>query len=134
MLSRDYILRLIQEFTEAIELLLKKKKRKDDPEFEVEIQSMYRAYFNHPSHHYYSIDAEFIINELREEYESKEFFARIDMLSELIYQDALCKSTEEEKNLLSKALYLIEYLDKNSDTFSFQRRERIEEIKKKVSF
>ncbi len=56
------------------------------------------------------------------------------MLAELLYQDALCKQSEEQKNLLSKSLYLLEYLDKNSGTFSIQRRDRIDEIKKRVSF
>ena len=56
------------------------------------------------------------------------------MISELIYQDALSKQNDEKRFLLAKSLYLIEYLDKNSDTFSFQRRNRIEEIKREISF
>lgn len=133
MLSRDYILRILQEFSEALELLLKKKKR-NEAEFDAEIQSMYRAYFNHPAQHYYALQAESILEELSHEYESKEIFTRIDMISELIYQDALSKQNEENRFLLAKSLYLIEYLDKNSDTFSFQRRNRIEEIKREISF
>lgn len=76
------------------------------------------------------LDAEYILTDLSQDYEGQEFLTRIDMLSELLYQDALLKEPDEKKYLLAKALYLKEYLDSHSDTFSFERRNKINEIKK----
>ena len=109
---------------------LEEKKKEDGPEFQLKIQSIYRAYFNHSHHFYYEQDAEYILTDLSQDYEGQEFLTRIDMLSELLYQDALLKEPDEKKYLLAKALYLKEYLDSHSDTFSFERRNKINEIKK----
>ena len=130
MLQRDYIMRLVRQFIEALEKLVEEKKKEDGPEFQLKIQSIYRAYFNHRHHFYYEQDAEYILTDLSQDYEGQEFLTRIDMLSELLYQDALLKEPDEKKYLLAKALYLKEYLDSHSDTFSFQRRNKINEIKK----
>ena len=134
MLARDYIMRLLNDFNENLELLLSRKKKEDDPELEVALQSLYNTYFNHLPKYYYNEDGENILNDLMNKYEGTEILTRIEMLAELLYQDALCKQSEEQKNLLSKSLYLLEYSDKNSGTFSIQRRDRIDEIKKRVSF
>lgn len=132
MLQRDYIMRLLQDFTEALEKLVEERHKKEGPELQLQIQSIYRAYFNHPHTFYYTQDAEYILNDLGQNYGEEELLTRIDMLSELIYQDALLKETEEQRYLLRKSLYLLKYLDKHSDTFSFERRGKISEIEKKV--
>lgn len=132
MLQRDYILRLLREFTEMLEKLIEEKDKKGGPEVQLQLHSIYRAYFNHPPAFYYEQDAEYILNDLRQNYEGEEFLTRIDMLSELIYQDALLKEPQEEKYLLRKSLYLLKYLDSHSDTFSLERRGKISEIEKKI--
>lgn len=132
MLQRDYIMRLLQDFAEALEKLVEERYKKEGPELQLQIQSIYRAYFNHPHTFYYTQDAEYILNDLGQNYGGEELLTRIDMLSELIYQDALLKETEEQKYLLRKSLYLLKYLDKHSDTFSFERRGKISEIEKKA--
>lgn len=125
-------MRLLQDFTEALEKLVEERHKKEGPELQLQIQSIYRAYFNHPHTFYYTQDAEYILNDLGQNYGEEELLTRIDMLSELIYQDALLKETEEQRYLLRKSLYLLKYLDKHSDTFSFERRGKISEIEKKV--
>lgn len=125
-------MRLLQDFTEALEKLVEERHKKEGPELQLQIQSIYRAYFNHPHTFYYTQDAEYILNDLGQNYGEEELLTRIDMLSELIYQDALLKETEEQIYLLRKPLYLLKYLDKHSDTFSFERRGKISEIEKKV--
>lgn len=125
-------MRLLQDFTEALEKLVEERHKKEGPELQLQIQGIYRAYFNHPHTFYYTQDAEYILNDLGQNYGEKELLTRIDMLSELIYQDALLKETEEQRYLLRKSLYLLKYLDKHSDTFSFERRGKISEIEKKV--
>jgi hypothetical protein len=44
----------------------------------------------------------------------------------------LLKESEEQKYLLRKSLFLLNYLDTHSDTFSFERRGKIGEIEKKI--
>lgn len=132
MLQRDYILRLFREFTKAIENILKERNKKEGPEVQLQLQSLYRAYFNHPHTFYYEQDAEYILNDLQQNYEGEEFMTRIDMLAELIYNDALLQNEAEQKYLLKKALFLLEHLDSHSNTFSFERRGKIGEIREKT--
>lgn len=132
MLQRDYIMRLLQDFVEALEKLVEERGKHDGPELQLQLQSIYRAYFNHPHTFYYNQDAEYILNDLGQNYGGEELLTRIEMLSELLYQDALLKEPEEQKYLLRKSLYLLIYLDEHSDTFSFERRGKISEIEKKI--
>ena len=50
MLQRDYIMRLVRQFIEALEKLVEEKKKEDGPEFQLKIQSIYRCPFGqrHP--------------------------------------------------------------------------------------
>lgn len=132
MLQRDYIMRLLQDFVEALEKLVEERGKHNGPELQLQLQSIYRAYFNHPHTFYYNQDAEYILNDLGQNYGGEELLTRIEMLSELLYQDALLKEPEEQKYLLRKSLYLLIYLDEHSDTFSFERRGKISEIEKKI--
>lgn len=132
MLQRDYIMRLLQDFVEALEKLVEERGKHDGPELQLQLQSIYRAYFNHPHTFYYNQDAEYILNDLGQNYGGEELLTRIEMLSELLYQDALLKESEEQNYLLRKSLYLLIYLDEHSDTFSFERRGKISEIEKKI--
>lgn len=132
MLQRDYIMRLLQDFVEVLEKLVEERGKHDGPELQLQLQSIYRAYFNHPHTFYYNQDAEYILNDLGQNYGGEELLTRIEMLSELLYQDALLKEPEEQKYLLRKSLYLLIYLDEHSDTFSFERRGKISEIEKKI--
>ncbi len=131
MLQRDYILRLVREFTEALEKLIEEKKKKDIPEVQVQIESIYRAYFHHPHTFYYEQPVEYILNELAQTYQGEDLLQRVDMLAELMYQDALLKPEEEQDYLFGKSLYLWKYLDANSDTFSWERRRKIIELEGK---
>lgn len=132
MLQRDYIMRLLQDFVEALEKLVEERDKHVGPELQLQLQSIYRAYFNHPHTFYYNQDAEYILNDLGQNYGGEELLTRIEMLSELLYQDALLKEPEEQNYLLRKSLYLLIYLDEHSDTFSFERRGKISEIEKKI--
>ena len=132
MLQRDYIMRLLQQFFETLEKLVEERDKKNGPELQLQLQSIYRAYFNHPPTFYYDQDAEYILNEMGQNYGGEELLTRINMLSELLHQDALLKEPEEQKYLLRKSLFLLKYLDEHSNTFSFERKGKIEEIEKKI--
>ena len=125
-------MRLLQQFFETLEKLVEERDKKNGPELQLQLQSIYRAYFNHPPTFYYNQDAEYILNEMGQNYGGEELLTRIDMLSELLHQDALLKELEEQKHLLRKSLFLLKYLDEHSNTFSFERKGKIEEIEKKI--
>ena len=125
-------MRLLQQFFETLEKLVEERDKKNGPELQLQLQSIYRAYFNHPPTFYYDQDAEYILNEMGQNYGGEELLTRIDMLSELLHQDALLKEPEEQKHLLRKSLFLLKYLDEHSNTFSFERKGKIEEIEKKI--
>ena len=48
MLERDYIMRLIRQFFEALEKFKEEKAEKQSSTLQLEIHSMYRAYFHQP--------------------------------------------------------------------------------------
>lgn len=125
-------MRLLQQFFETLEKLVEERDKKNGPELQLQLQSIYRAYFNHPPTFYYNQDAEYILNEMGQNYGGEELLTRINMLSELLHQDALLKEPEEQKYLLRKSLFLLKYLDEHSNTFSFERKGKIEEIEKKI--
>lgn len=72
-------MRLLQQFFEALEKLVEERDKKDGPELQLQLQSIYRAYFNHPSTFYYDQDAEYILNEMGQNYGGEELLTRIDM-------------------------------------------------------
>ena len=138
MIERDYIMRMLQEFFNAIAKVM----RRDIPGIEPDISEiqkrfneMYNQFFRHPAELFYRISKEDILSELESENRSeRDVHAKIQMLSELLYQDALIKSDAQERlALLEKSLFLLEYLDRNSNTFSWDRGQRIGDIKKALA-
>ena len=73
-------MRLLQQFFEALEKLVEERDKKDGPELQLQLQSIYRAYFNHPSTFYYDQDAEYILNEMGQNYGGEELLTRIDII------------------------------------------------------
>ena len=121
---------LIGWIFEALEKLKEEKETKPVATLRVEVYSMYRAYFRQPESFFYEQDAEYILHYLQTEFPEQEFLHRIEMLSDLLSYDAsIQQSAEERKTLYQKVLYLMNYLDTHSDTFSFDRRRKIAEIK-----
>lgn len=128
MVERDYIKRLVQLFLEALEKLVEKTEAEPFM-VEQELKSMYMAYFGKPESYFYQTGADGILGFLTEAYAPEERLFRIEMLAELFFRDAVVKTSVcEKRNLLQKSLFLFGYLDAHSDTFSFERRKKMEEI------
>jgi hypothetical protein len=128
-------MRVLQEFFEAIAKVVyrdMKGRYPDTAQMQEQLNEMYRQFFRHSAEHFYETDKEMILDGLEQEERSvQDTFARVQMLSELLYQDGLIKKSIPERcMLLEKALYLLEYLDRNSRTFSWERNGKINEIKK----
>ena len=54
-LFKYYDLRILILHFEALEKLVEERDKKDGPELQLQLQSIYRAYFNHPSTFYYGL-------------------------------------------------------------------------------
>lgn len=133
MLERDYIKRLIRQFFDALEKLIEKKEYLPQENIQLEFEGMYRTYFLESKEFFCTQDKEYLLMYLCRTFERHELLDRVEILAELLYQDALIQSSDDEqKNLLEKSLYLLEYLDQHSDTFSFERKGKIAGIKKMI--
>jgi len=137
MVERDFIMRMLQEFFEAIAKVMRRKSQDEEPDvsyIQEQFNDMYNQFFRHPAEHFYETEKEIILNGLINEGRSdNDTFAKMQMLSELLYRDGQIKKDFSERcSLLEKALFLLEYLDDNSRTFSWDRRQKIEDIKKEL--
>ena len=137
MIERDFFMRILQEFFEAIAKLVRRHSKISDPDFsqiQEQFNEMYEQFFRIPAEHYYQMSEDKILNELENEGRSEnDMFAKMQMLSELLYQDAHIKKNKQERiDLLKKSLYLLEHINSNSRTFSWDRGLRISDIKKEL--
>lgn len=101
-------MRLLQQFFEALEKLVEERDKKDGPELQLQLQSIYRAYFNHPSTFYYDQDAEYILNEMGQNYGGEELLTRIDMLSELALSGCFVERVRRTKIFVKKIAIPVE--------------------------
>ena len=136
MISRDYIVRILQEFFDAIVKAMHKDIPGQEPDLsrvQERFNDIYRQFFRCPAEHFYRTSKEDILEELDDEGQGN-MLAKVQMLSELLYQDALIKADLNDRcELLEKSLFLTEYLDCNSRTFSWDRGQRIGDIKKMLA-
>jgi len=137
MIERDFIMRMLQQFFEAIEKLIHRKKilqgeYPDYSEIQESYNKMYDQFFHKPASYFYETDKEAILDNLLEEkYSERDTLARVQMIAELLYQDGLIKKDILEKcNLLEKALFLLNYIENKSNTFSWEREQKMADIKK----
>jgi hypothetical protein len=128
MFENDYILRIFTEFFEELSSFLSKKGKVDA---EKEIQTLYETYFL-PSKYYVREDIETIYASFSK-YNREEQYYRMQMLAELLYNDALIKEGKIKYDLLRKSLFLYERVDMQSTTFSFNIKMKIQNIKSILS-
>lgn len=122
MIRKDYLMRILKQFFEFIEKLIEIKQKKKPDEVRTYLNEIYETYLNHSAEYYLQLSREEIINAFEEE----EREIKMEMLAELLYQDGLLDSGLAK---LEKSLNLYDYLQKHSNTYSFNRVQRIEELK-----
>ena len=137
MVERDYIMRMLQEFFEAIAKVVRRESPGMEPDVSLmqeQFNDMYSQFFRLPAGYFYDMEKEEILDALMTEgHSNSDTFAKVQMLSELLYQDGLIKKEISERcRLLEKSLFLLEFLDSHSRTFSWDRRQKIEDIKKEL--
>lgn len=131
-------MRILQEFFESIGKVMRRTSDIEDPDtshLQERFYEMYRQFFRTDADHFYETDKEIILEDLENEGRSEEDnYAKAQMLSELLYRDALIKKSVQERcDLLDKSLHLLEYLNANTRTFSWERNQRIADIKKMLN-
>lgn len=126
MLERDYIMRLIREFAEALELFLGKdiSKQRD------EIERMYNLYVG-PYSFYHVSDIADVMDSF-ERFPEKERLKRMEMLAQLYYVEADLVVGPTRNALLEKALTLFTFIDSHDRTYDFSRLSKIADIRKRI--
>ncbi|MDR3250664.1 MAG: hypothetical protein LBT42_03245 [Tannerella sp.] len=104
----------------------------DTAHIQARFDEMYRQFFKSPAEHFYEADSETILDNLEAEGRSnRDTVAKAQMLSELLYRDALLKTDVTERCLLlEKALYLLEYIDGQTKTYSWEQGRKMSDIRK----
>lgn len=130
MLARDYILRIVQEFTEALTLYLKKKKRVDL--LDNDYSNLYVMYFQQKRAFFIEKSGEEIVSYMKERYDEEEYPERVAMLAELFYQECLALNFGNEE-LCKKTQYLLKWYDHYTKTFSFERMQKITQVSSAIN-
>lgn len=128
MLERDYIMRLVREFAEALELLLDKKDRDVQRE---EMRRMYGQYVG--PYEFYHTGAISDVMDSFGQFPEGERLSRMEMLAELYYAEAGMVSGPSRDMLLEKALALFGFIDSHSRTYSMERMAKIGDIKRRLA-
>ena len=125
MLQRDYIHRLIREFMAALQRLVEKDEIKDRQEA---VRTLFNQYMgDYAFYHTSTLDD---IMRMMEKYPEDERLARIEMLAELYYAEADTMSEPVRTGILERAFMLFDFIDRHGRTFSLDRMEKMEAIKK----
>lgn len=126
MLEKDYIMRLIREFAEALELMLKKDIRKQSEE----ITKMYEQYVG--PYAFYNTAAIEDVMESFEQFPKAERLQRMEMLAELYYAEAGMKTGPTKTMLLDKALAIFSFIDRHDTTYNITRIAKISSLKQRL--
>ena len=126
MLERDYIMRLIREFMAALARMLEKKEIEGRREA---LRKLYEQYVG-PYDFYHIMSVDDIMQSFTK-YPESERLHRMEMLAELYYAEADMLSEPMRGNIISIALSLFGFVDRNSKTFSFDRRKKMDELRGK---
>ncbi len=128
MLERDYIMRLIQMFFEALAKFIRNKEGKDPEILHKEVDELYKTFLKLPRDHFYNMKFEEIVDS----FDLTERVYKAEIVAELFYQDALLND-EINEMLLRKSLDLFKYADLNTETFSVDRHRKMTEIESILS-
>jgi len=129
MLQRDYIMRILQQFYDALHKLVNNIEAEKIEDVQQQLKGMYLDYLKKDSSFFYENDVNTIIQFLGDG-KDKDSIAKINMLAELLYNDAILNQYSETKQKnLSKTLELLRFIKSKDKTFSAERDSKIEQIK-----
>lgn len=130
MLQRDYIMKLIQQMIDSLFLLLNKQDI-DENERKSQLNDFYNNYVRGTQNFYINTPVKDIITYIEQEYGKEEVIYRIEMLTEIMYQDSMLEEDlNTKKSKMEQNLALLNYLEENSNTYSMVRVGKIDGLKK----
>ena len=136
MIEQDYLLKIMQEFIDAIGKIMRRP-NEDDRAAERRMQAHFDAisqqFFRHPTTHFLRLEKEDILDDLLAESDPRRTEGRAQMLAELLYRNALIKTSHMERlDLLEKSLYLFAYIGRTSRTYSWDRERKMADIRRRL--
>ena len=124
MIQQDYILRIIREFMEALQLFV--SRQKDIKKKEKKILELYTAYVGDPV--FYHTAAMDDVMDSFTQWPVEERLYRMEMLAELYYAETEIKTGPTRDLLLERAMQMFLFIDRHSRTFSIERQSKIRQI------
>lgn len=124
MIQQDYIMRIIREFMEALQLYV--SRQKDVKKKQEKILELYDSYVgDHVFYHTATMDD---VMDSFTRWPVEERLYRMEMLAELYYAETEVKTGPMRQILLERAMQMFVFIDRNSRTFSFDRQSKISRI------
>lgn len=130
MLKEDYIMRLFQQFSEALAKWLSKRKT-DNPEMVVSFNDeLVKPYLEEDLEFFESRSVDELLDYFQEKYSLKaEFESRLEILAELFYQKGMIEDVKPHSLVLfQKSKDLLNFLSQHDKTYSVARQDRINNI------
>lgn len=129
MIQDDYILRMLERFFQSLHNLLKQSKTVEDSQKLPDLTTLYTSYLEQNRSYFFTNDAPTIWADFEKEAQG---FACVksEIAAELLYLEAKKEQhPTTRRELLNKALSLLEYSEVSSSTFSVRRTQQIRAIK-----
>ena len=137
MLRRDYLLKLIQDLFAAISALLDKDG--DEVDKQRRIESLYTLFGANADFFREASVADIVSTVAQtaadgggvppDEVSKSEMEQRLELLASLLYADFKVSNSTSGLDVAERALELFLMVDKSSDTYSFERLDKISELK-----
>lgn len=121
--QKDYILKLLEQFYAALDQLLYGKSDEEIPFSAVE-DKLFTSYLENDAYFFHLNSSNNIIQYIQTKFPEKEQVARLEIASELLYQDFLHNQTIDKSEVKDKLLELYSHLDNLTKTFSIDREEK----------
>ncbi len=119
MLKKDFLIRQLNEFTQALFQLLLRRKENPEKESLQLISETYR-FLNLTSNNLHQLSASEIISIFEKE---ELYLEKLELTGMLLLEEYSLSGNKEEDNcLFDLAGDIISYVDKNSDTYSIERK------------
>jgi len=128
MIQQDYFIRVIQEFMQALSLVI--NSQRDVKRKQEELQKLYDTYLGDAVMLHTASMEELMT--FFSEFPEEQRLDRMEMLAQLLYVESTLKTGPARTLLLERALPLFRFIDSHSDTFSFERQTKIAEIERKL--
>ncbi len=125
-MEQDYLMRMLQTFFNALYAWKNGKQKPDDEqEVDVALAELYQHYLKESRAYFHRMETGCLIAWLSEEPDGLE---KAQMLTALLYEDALLRDGATRKDLLEKSLSLYQHIQSVSKDFSIDRSRIMEDI------